>query len=133
VNIAASLLRSADARADRVAVRLDGSELTYRELNEASARVAALVQEHGLRPGDRVGIMLPNVIQFAVAYYGPWLARESLDMPSHDVRSAVLSVRSTPRTRSAQARAPMRSRVACAERNGDTASAARPCRHSQVP
>jgi long-chain acyl-CoA synthetase len=70
VNLAANLLRSAGVHADRVAVRLDGSELTYRELNEASARVAGSLLERGLRPGDRVGIMLPNVIQFAVVYYG---------------------------------------------------------------
>jgi len=70
MNVAASLLRSTEVRADRVAVRLDASQLTYAELDEASARVAGLLQERGLRPGDRVGIMLPNVIQFAVVYYG---------------------------------------------------------------
>ncbi|MEA2159853.1 MAG: long-chain acyl-CoA synthetase, partial [Solirubrobacteraceae bacterium] len=29
-----------------------------------------LLREHGFEPGDRVGIMLPNVPHFAVAYYG---------------------------------------------------------------
>ena len=43
---------------------------TYPELDEASARVAGLLRERGLKPGDRVGIMLPNVAEFAVAYYG---------------------------------------------------------------
>jgi long-chain acyl-CoA synthetase len=70
MNVAANLLRSAEVGPDRVAVRLDGSQLTYRELDEASARVAGLLHERGLRAGDRVGIMLPNVIQFAVVYYG---------------------------------------------------------------
>jgi long-chain acyl-CoA synthetase len=70
VNVATSLLRSTDAWADRAAVRLGATELTYRELSEASGQVAADLRERGLRPGDRVGVMLPNVIQFAVVYYG---------------------------------------------------------------
>src|SRR6516162_6736035 len=44
--------------------------MTYRELDEASARVAGLLQERGLRSGDRVGIMLPNVAEVPVVYYG---------------------------------------------------------------
>jgi long-chain acyl-CoA synthetase len=70
VNLAATLLRSADAWADRAGVRLDSSELTYRDLNEASARVAGLLRERGVQPGDRVGIMMPNVAEFPVLYYG---------------------------------------------------------------
>jgi long-chain acyl-CoA synthetase len=70
VNVAASLVRSASARADRPAVRLNDTGLSYRELDEASGRVAAMLRERGLQPGDRVGMMLPNVVQFAVVYYG---------------------------------------------------------------
>ena len=44
--------------------------MTYAELDDATARVAGLLRERGLEPGDRVGIMLPNVPQFAFAYYG---------------------------------------------------------------
>ncbi len=32
--------------------------------------MAGLLRERGITPGDRVGVMLPNVPQFAVAYYG---------------------------------------------------------------
>jgi long-chain acyl-CoA synthetase len=42
----------------------------WRNLDERSARVARLLRERGVAPGDRVGIMLPNVAQFAAAYYG---------------------------------------------------------------
>jgi long-chain acyl-CoA synthetase len=44
--------------------------LSYRELEVASAKVAGMLLARGLRPGDRVGVMLPNVPQFAMAYYG---------------------------------------------------------------
>ncbi len=44
--------------------------MTYAELDERSARLATLLAEHGIEPGDRVGVMLPNVLEFPVAYYG---------------------------------------------------------------
>jgi acyl-CoA synthetase (AMP-forming)/AMP-acid ligase II len=49
---------------------VDDAALTYRALDEASARVAGLLHERGLKPGDRVGIMMPNVAEVPVAYYG---------------------------------------------------------------
>ena len=44
--------------------------LSYGALDDLTAQLAGLLREHGVEPGDRVGIMLPNVPQFAVAYYG---------------------------------------------------------------
>src|SRR5689334_3815533 len=44
--------------------------MSYGALDVASARVAALLGERGVKPGDRVGVMLPNVPEFAVVYYG---------------------------------------------------------------
>ena len=32
--------------------------------------MATLLRERGLEPGDRVGVMLPNVLEFPIAYYG---------------------------------------------------------------
>src|SRR6185312_1578130 len=52
------------------AVRLGERTLSFGELDDRSARVATLLRERGLEPGDRVGVMLPNVPQFPVAYYG---------------------------------------------------------------
>jgi long-chain acyl-CoA synthetase len=49
---------------------LDEVEFTYRQLDEASGRVAAFLSAKGLEAGGRVGIMLPNVPEFAVTYYG---------------------------------------------------------------
>ncbi|MBU6437249.1 MAG: AMP-binding protein, partial [Betaproteobacteria bacterium] len=44
--------------------------LTYRELDETSARVGAWLQSRGLPSGARVAIMLPNVLQFPCAMAG---------------------------------------------------------------
>jgi len=70
MNLAANLLVSAARHPDRAAIRLDDTVLSYADLDDRSARVAGLLRERGVRPGDRVALMLPNVPEFAVLYYG---------------------------------------------------------------
>jgi long-chain acyl-CoA synthetase len=55
---------------ERPAVRLDDATLSYAQLDDLSARAAGWLRSRGVRPGDPVGIMLPNVPQFPVFYYG---------------------------------------------------------------
>src|SRR5919108_4905454 len=69
-NIADLLSQSAAEHPDRVAIKVDDSELSYAALDEASARAAGLLRAKGVQPGDRVGIMLPNVPYFPICYYG---------------------------------------------------------------
>ncbi|MFD7626593.1 long-chain fatty acid--CoA ligase [Streptomyces sp. NPDC059851] len=69
-NLAVILVNSAVARGNRVAVRHDDTALSYAELDEASARFAAVLQDRGVRPGDRVAMSMPNVVFFPVVYYG---------------------------------------------------------------
>src|SRR5208283_5233355 len=69
-NLASNLSDTARAHADRVAVRVEDATTTYSELEEASARVAGMLRQRGFKPGDRAGIMMPNVAEFAVTYYG---------------------------------------------------------------
>jgi long-chain acyl-CoA synthetase len=69
-NLARNLTDTTRAHAGRVAVRVDNAAMTYRAVDEASARVAGLLHERGLKPGDRVGIMMPNVAEVPVVYYG---------------------------------------------------------------
>jgi long-chain acyl-CoA synthetase len=70
MNLASIVTDSAERHPDRTAVRLGERELTYAELDRESARFAALLSERGMEPGDRVGVMLPNVPEFPIAYYG---------------------------------------------------------------
>jgi long-chain acyl-CoA synthetase len=69
-NLSRILIEAVEKHPDRPALKLDDAEITYRQLDEATARVAGLLRGKGVQPGDRVGIMLPNVPYFAVAYYG---------------------------------------------------------------
>jgi len=53
--------------ADREACICMGKSLSYAELDEASRAVAAWLQSRGLKHGARVGIMMPNILQYPVA------------------------------------------------------------------
>jgi long-chain acyl-CoA synthetase len=44
--------------------------LSYAQLDRLSARFAAWLQQRGLRKGDRVAIMLPNIMQYPVVMFG---------------------------------------------------------------
>ena len=69
-NLALDLREAAQMYPGRIALRLDSTALTYEQLDDLSARAAGWLLGRGLRPGDAVGIMLPNVPQFPVFYYG---------------------------------------------------------------
>src|SRR3954465_12989068 len=69
-NLAHLLTESAARHADRPALKLDDTILSYATLDEGASRVAGLLKDRGLQPGDRVGVMLPNVPYFAIVYYG---------------------------------------------------------------
>ncbi|WP_406863603.1 long-chain fatty acid--CoA ligase [Streptomyces sp. HUAS MG47] len=69
-NLATFLVDSATTHGVRIAVRHDDSTLTYAQLDDASARVAALLRDRGVLPGDRVALTMPNVPLFPVVYYG---------------------------------------------------------------
>ncbi|TSD96578.1 long-chain fatty acid--CoA ligase [Skermania sp. ID1734] len=69
-SLALNLTTTARQHPENAALRLDEMEVPYGALDDASARLAALLIARGLAPGDRVGIMVPNVPHFAVAYYG---------------------------------------------------------------
>ncbi|NDL62488.1 long-chain-fatty-acid--CoA ligase FadD [Acerihabitans arboris] len=47
-----------------------GETLTFRQLDEHSLAFAAYLQQSGLRPGDRVALMMPNLLQYPVALFG---------------------------------------------------------------
>src|SRR5947207_157276 len=70
MTLARILTDAAERFPDNVAVKLDEIELTYRLLDGASSHLAGLLQDKRFSPGDRVGIMLPNVPYFPVCYFG---------------------------------------------------------------
>jgi long-chain acyl-CoA synthetase len=69
-NLAVILSESARSAPDHPVAVFDGGQLTYRQLDQASDRVAANLAAAGIKPGDRVALQLPNIPQFLISYFG---------------------------------------------------------------
>ena len=65
----AFLDRSAQQFPDRMALSFQGYSVTYGELKEMVDRFAAVLAGFGVKKGDAVAILLPNLIPCVVAYY----------------------------------------------------------------
>lgn len=46
-----------------------GAEITYREMEELTDRLAAGLADLGVKKGDRIGLFMPNTPQFVMAYF----------------------------------------------------------------
>jgi long-chain acyl-CoA synthetase len=55
---------------ERVAYVSVGANLTYGELGRKATAFAAYLQSIGVKPGERVAIMLPNTFQYPVSLFG---------------------------------------------------------------
>ena len=64
------LAQTARRHPRRTALIYAGTVLTYRTLLEHVQRCAAGLQKLGVRPGDRVALMMQNCPQFVLAYFG---------------------------------------------------------------
>ena len=61
---------SFDAFATETACVCMGKALTYARLDQASRAFAAWLQSRGLKPGARIALMMPNLLQYPVAIVG---------------------------------------------------------------
>src|SRR4051812_9226683 len=69
------LLRDSVSRyAHQPALESFGKQLTYAELGEAANAVASWLQGRGLGKGDRIAIMLPNVLAYPAILFGALVA-----------------------------------------------------------
>ena len=69
MNIADYLEQHAAQTPDRIAIRFEGRSITYGQLNRDANRLASSLRTAGIAAADRVALYLPNVPEFAVAYY----------------------------------------------------------------
>jgi long-chain acyl-CoA synthetase len=67
-----SLIEDACGRyADRIAYHSMGTSISYRQLEQRSRAFGAWLQHNaGLKSGDRIAIMLPNLLQYPIAMFG---------------------------------------------------------------
>jgi long-chain acyl-CoA synthetase len=59
---------------DEPALLFKGASMSYAELESQSNSFAAALASLGVRPGDRIALLLPNCPQFLVAEFGVWKA-----------------------------------------------------------
>jgi long-chain acyl-CoA synthetase len=55
---------------DRACTIFKGAVISYREMNALTDHMAAALVEMGVKKGDRIGIFMPNLPQFVIAYFG---------------------------------------------------------------
>jgi 4-coumarate--CoA ligase len=72
VTITAHVLRKAAELADEVAIQdhAGTSVYTYKELSDAIHKLAGGLQARGVKPGSVVGLMAPNLPEYAVVFHG---------------------------------------------------------------
>jgi long-chain acyl-CoA synthetase len=61
---------AAERYADRTVFTFMGQETSFEEVEVQSNKLANVLVDNGVEPGDRVGIFIPNTPQFPVAYFG---------------------------------------------------------------
>ncbi len=69
-NVPAILARSCERFADRPAFSCMGGTMNYAELDRLSRDFAAWLQGTGLERGERIALMMPNILQYPVALFG---------------------------------------------------------------
>jgi long-chain acyl-CoA synthetase len=87
LSVAAILAESALRRPEHPAIVFDARRFSYRELWAGARRYAAVLRHHGIGPGDRVALLLPNTPHFPIAYFGV-LALGAVTVPVHGLLRA---------------------------------------------
>lgn len=68
------LQHAAEQLPKRDAIRYGKKTWSYQQLNHDAIRCAAMLRRLGVKPGDRVGLLLPNIPEFIIAANGIWRA-----------------------------------------------------------
>jgi long-chain acyl-CoA synthetase len=87
MSIASILAESAVRYPARTAVVMGDERITYAALWSDALAFAGALRDHGVGPGDRVGVLVPNVPDFPKTYYGA-LALGAVVVPVHALLKA---------------------------------------------
>lgn len=66
--------KAAEESPNKIAIHFMGKEFTYKNIYESAIKLAGYLQEIGIEKNDRVAIMLPNIPQAVISYYGILMA-----------------------------------------------------------
>jgi long-chain acyl-CoA synthetase len=74
MNLAGILVTTAERVPDDPALRVGDDTVSYRQLLDVVRSTAGWLRERGVRPGDRIALILPNVPAFPALFYGALFA-----------------------------------------------------------
>jgi long-chain acyl-CoA synthetase len=86
-NLGFCLTESAEMYPGAAALRCEGVTITYSRLADSVCRFAEFLVHQGIRPGDRVGVMLHNRPEFVVVFYSV-LHEGAVLVPMNPLQSA---------------------------------------------
>ncbi|MBP1720460.1 MAG: acyl-CoA synthetase (AMP-forming)/AMP-acid ligase [Deltaproteobacteria bacterium] len=69
-----ALTRTVKKFPEKTALVFIDSKISYRQLNEMANRFANFLLDMGVKPGDKVAMLMPNMPQLVAATYGAWKA-----------------------------------------------------------
>ena len=84
------LSRAAVRRPEDTAIVAGTSRISFRELDENSDRLAAVLQRFGVKRGDRVAAMLENSVEFVVTLWAALKAGAVFVPINHATKGAML-------------------------------------------
>jgi long-chain acyl-CoA synthetase len=70
ITLPEALSRTAGKYPDNTALIFHGTKIKFRQLDEMVSRFASALEALGVKPGDKVSLLLPNLVQIVVAIYG---------------------------------------------------------------
>ncbi|MGO9570023.1 MAG: AMP-binding protein, partial [Desulfomonilaceae bacterium] len=70
ITLPEALTRTASRFPDRPALVFQGTIVTYRELEDMVSRFTGALMAMGVKPGGKVSLVMPNLVQTVVAIYG---------------------------------------------------------------
>jgi long-chain acyl-CoA synthetase len=70
LNLGTILQATASEKPDKTAIIFDDRRISYAELDRAARGVAAGLRARGIEVGDKVALLVPNVPEFTIAYFG---------------------------------------------------------------
>ncbi len=74
MNVYDYLLSAAEEVPDKIGVEFQGKPITYGQLADEARRITAGMRNEGIKPGDSVGFVLPNLPQYVTSLYGSYMA-----------------------------------------------------------
>ncbi len=69
VNIGMLLTRNSKYRPNHLGIVVEDTRLTYQEFNRSVNRVANMLEEHGVKKGEKIAIVLPNCLELLELYW----------------------------------------------------------------